>query len=247
VKTFTIGDGAARALLLHGNDLCAEFYAPLAERLAAREVATRLVTLPGFHDQPPLRAPSWTALVDVVIEALPAPDGILIGHSMGGLIALLAAARRPPALARLVLLEPTILPTRWLARLAGRRYLQSVVRGDHGRFVNWNGGMRRVHDLDRFPAAAIELYLAVRRASDRATAEQLFATLPDLYPLPFGRVVVPTLLVTGARSGWWAGRLFAAVRARLPSARHEIVADAAHWLANEQDEAVAECLARFVR
>jgi hypothetical protein len=29
-------------------------------------------------------------------------------------------------------------------------------------------------------------------------------------------------------------------------ARHDVVADAAHWLANEQDEAVAERIARFV-
>jgi pimeloyl-ACP methyl ester carboxylesterase len=246
MRLVTVGDGAgpARAFVVPGNDLCAEFYRPLAERLAVAGVATTLATLPGWHGVPPLPAPGWDALADAVTAALPGPDATLVGHSLGGLLALLVAARRPAALGRLVLVEPAVFPGRLVARAAARRYRDTVVHGDAGRFVNWNGGLRRVHDEAAFPRAMIELYLEVRRTSDRATAARLMDTLPDLYPLPFARVAVPVLVVRGASSGWRARAMLAPLARRL-GAERVVIPGAAHWIANEQDEALAAAVARF--
>ena len=241
----TVGSGDRPALIVHGNALAAPFYRPLAEALAERGFATRLVTLPGFHREPPLARPSWAGLADALLDVLDAPDTTLVGHSMGGLLALMVAARRPRLVGRLALLEPAIFPSRALARAASRSYLANVVRGERERFANWNGAMRRVADPARFPARMIELYLEVRRTSDRATGEALFATLPTLYPLPYAEVAVPTLLVTGAASGWRAHAMARWVALRL-GARRAVVPDAAHWLANERDRDVAERLASFV-
>ncbi len=245
MKTLTVGKGAARALLVHGNDLCAEFYLPLADALARRGVTTTLLTLPGFHEEPPLAAPGWHELVDEVLAALPGPGTALLGHSMGGLLALLAAARRPPELRGLVLLEPTIFPWRWLGRLAASRYLRGVVRGERDRFVNENGAQRRVAALERFPRAMIDLYLEVRASSDVETAEALFTTLPSLYPLPFARISLPTLLLVGAQAGY-RSRALSSVVARRLGAPLVVVPEAAHWLANEQDDVIAQQIARFL-
>lgn len=242
MESVTVGPGSPRALLLHGNDLCGAFYEPLATRLAARGITCALATLPGFHRVPPLAAPSWETLIEHVTERVP---GVLIGHSMGGLLALLVAARRPPGLTHLVLLEPAVFPTRWLARAAADRYLASVVRGDRERFVNWNGATRRIHDEAAYPRAAIELYLDVRRTSDPATAEALFTALPGLYPLPYDRIAVPTLLVTGAETGWRARLMVRALRRRLRP-HHAVVAGAAHWMIHEADAALADHIAGFV-
>jgi pimeloyl-ACP methyl ester carboxylesterase len=241
MKRLTVGSAPARALLLPGNDLPAAFYLPLAGALAARGVPTAVATLPGFDGEPPLAEPSWDALAAAVLEDVPP---VLIGHSMGGMLALRAAARRPLGLTHLVLLEPAIFPWRWLARAAGRRYLRSVIRGDRDRFENWNGLSRRVADPARYPRAAIDLYLEARRRGDRATGEALFSTLPDLYPLP--EVAVPTLLVTGRETGARARFLMRRLRARLGPAAWVELPGAAHWLVHEADEAVAEQVARFV-
>jgi pimeloyl-ACP methyl ester carboxylesterase len=245
VETLSIGDGAPRALVIHGNDLAGPFYRGLGEALAERGIASQLATLPGFHRVPPLANPGWPPMVDLVEAALPHPQTILVGHSMGGLLALLVAARRPPALAHLVLLEPLVLPSRWLARAAGRGYLRSVVRGDRSRFENWNGAARRVHDPDRYPRAMIDLYLEVRQTSDRATAEALFGNLADTHPIPVDRIAAPTLLIEGAEAGWRGRALRRGLRRKLrPEYRR--IAGAAHWIANEADDQVARAIAELV-
>jgi pimeloyl-ACP methyl ester carboxylesterase len=108
--------------------------------------------------------------------------------------------------------------------------------------------MRRIADLAAFPAEALAIYDDTRAHSDAATVRALFATLPSLHPLPWADVTVPTLLVRGARSGAFA-RFIAGAVAR--SLRHvsldvAVIPGAAHWLANENDDAVAAALAPFV-
>lgn len=61
----------------------------------------------------PARRRSWNDLRDDVVgllEALEAPPVVLAGHSMGATTALLTADRRPALAAKLLLLDPVILP-----------------------------------------------------------------------------------------------------------------------------------------
>ncbi len=242
-------DGDASALVVHGNDLCAEFYAPLAERLAECGVSVTLVTLAGFHREPPYASPSWARYAEDIAAAVRGLDGprpALIGHSMGGMMALLAATLLGDALARLVLIEPAIYPRRFMARAGSKAYLSRVVRGDRDAFVNSTGVMPRVHDLARYPQEMIDLYVEVRRSSDVPTMTALFSTLPDQYPLPFEAVTAPTLLLSGGNIGV-RGRLLAGmVRRRLSRVTHRVIPRAAHWVVNEQDEALCAHIAEFV-
>jgi pimeloyl-ACP methyl ester carboxylesterase len=242
MKTIVVGQGARQALLVHGNDLCAEFYLPLAGALAARGFRTTLVTLPGFHREAPLARPGWHPLVDELVAAF--PGGTLIGHSLGGLAALLAAARQPAGLERLVLFEPAILPWRWLARLAMRNYVRQVVHGDRTRFSNWSGSYYRIHDEAAFPRSMIELYLECRRSTDPAALLSLFTQMHTLYPLPFHAVRVPSLLLYGRSAGRASG-LLAPVLARRMRAELAGIPGAAHWMANEVDDALAARIDAF--
>jgi len=240
--------GEASALLVHGNDLCAEFYLPLAEVLAGLGVDMSLVTLPGFHDQAPYDEPTWARFArDIAAEVrkLAGPP-VLIGHSMGGFMAFLAAVELAEDLERLVLIEPAIYPRKFMARAASRAYLDRVVLGDRGEFDNSTGVVPRIHDLAGYPKDKIELYLDVRRASHMPTMTALFEQLPELYPLPFGSLSAPTLLLSGARVGI-RGRLLAGmVRRRFKQVTHHFIDRAAHWVVNEQDAAVAGYIAEFV-
>jgi pimeloyl-ACP methyl ester carboxylesterase len=250
VEAITVGAEGPRILFVHGNDLSGPFYDPLARALTGHGLRTTLLTLPGFHGVPPLPAPSWSALVDALeraaLEDDDDPPRVLAGHSMGGLLALLLAARKPAWLRGLVLLEPAIFPGRLAAAFAARRYLKTVVRRQRDDFENWNGGMRRLYDAERAPRAAIDLYLEVRSVSHRATSEALFSTLPALYPLPFERIEVPRLLVRGAGTGA-LGRAMAVYVGLHLGVRPVVVEEAAHWLVHEQDAAIAEAIARFAR
>jgi pimeloyl-ACP methyl ester carboxylesterase len=241
------GDGpSVRALVVHGNDLCAEFYLPFAALLSARGVDVSLATLPGSHREPPLAEPTWPAFADEIVDAATRLEvDALIGHSMGGLMALLAAARLGARLPRLVLVEPAIYPPRWLGRVVARAYRKIVVDGQRASFSNNNGLMPRVHDLDRYPREMIDLYLEVRETSDAATARALFTSLPGIYPLPFADVAAETLLISGARTGV-GGRLVAAMTRRaLGGVTHHVLPGAAHWVFNERDDALVEHIAAF--
>lgn len=239
-----VGEAPARALLLPGSDLAAPFYRPLARALLGLGVPTALATLPGFAGVPPLPSPSWAALIEAVLSLMPRPP-VLIGHSMGGLLALLAAARDPAAFTHLVLLEPAIFPNRLIAGYAARRYLADVVRGDRESFVNDNGATRRVRDPSHYPPEMIAHYLEVRRTSHRPTAEVLFETMSSLYPLPFERLEPARLLVTGEHTGWLMRAMQKGLHERL-RAEHYVLPGAAHWLVNERDQPLAERIARFV-
>ena len=138
-ETIRLGDGEVAAqragpapdadahgtlVLLHANGLNKGAYEPMAETLAQRRHvvlldarghgATRLPAPPGAMR-------SWGLYADDLTRVLarlrPAPPVTLVGHSMGAVAALLAAAGGAPA-ARLVLIEPVLVPDlfRWLAR-----------------------------------------------------------------------------------------------------------------------------------
>jgi pimeloyl-ACP methyl ester carboxylesterase len=68
------------------------------------------VDLPGFGHSPPLPAYSVHAVAQVVaglMADLRLDSYVLVGHSMGGKLALACAAERPPGLAGLVLVAPS--------------------------------------------------------------------------------------------------------------------------------------------
>jgi pimeloyl-ACP methyl ester carboxylesterase len=73
--------------------------------------------LPGFgeSDRPAPHlfgydAPSFAAVVDEVLGALGVDEAIVVGHSLGGAVALSLAARRPQRVSALVLISAAALP-----------------------------------------------------------------------------------------------------------------------------------------
>jgi pimeloyl-ACP methyl ester carboxylesterase len=64
-----------------------------------------IVTRPGFVPNPPIERCDFEADANAIVSLLDEPAH-LVGHSYGGLIALLAAAQRPDAVRSLTLVEP---------------------------------------------------------------------------------------------------------------------------------------------
>jgi pimeloyl-ACP methyl ester carboxylesterase len=241
--------GARRLTLLPGNGLCAEFYASLGHALVARGFAVRLITLPGYDGTPPLADPGWPALLEAALPVVREGvrgRGTLVGHSLGGLLALLLAARLGGEVGTLVLMEPAIIPWRWLAGLGAQFYRRRVVDRDSDAFVNRGAGYQRLHDPGSYPAEVFALVRRCRSRSDRTTEQTLVDGAVELHPLPFGEVRARVLLVRGASSGvsQWAGQK--ALGRLLPDTRAVVIPRAGHWMANEQDGLIADAVDRFV-
>ena len=103
-------------IFVHANGFNGLTYRTLLEPLA-RDVRILAPDLRG-HGRSSLPAPggwrrSWRDLRDdlvALIDEIEAPPMVLAGHSMGAVVALLAAGRRPDRVRAVVMLDPVILP-----------------------------------------------------------------------------------------------------------------------------------------
>lgn len=126
-------DGPVDLIFLHANGFNATTYRPLLAPLAGgRRIWAIDQRGHGLTDLPadPVGRRGWQDLRDDLLALLDRLESqpVLAGHSMGGTVSLLAAARRPGRVRGLVLLDPVIwLPLTTLAfnlpgmsRMAGR-------------------------------------------------------------------------------------------------------------------------------
>ncbi|MCI4439806.1 alpha/beta hydrolase [Tibeticola sp.] len=209
------------------------------------------------------------ALLDTLVGAQPVD---LIGHSMGGNVAMIYAGVRPARIRRLVNLEGFGLPaTR--PEQAGARYAQWL---DELRALH--AGDLRLKDYDSLDAVARRLMKTNPRLSpDKASwlaqhwAEPDAAgrwrilgdaahkiTHPMLYRVEevlaiYRAITAPVLAVEAdgdSLSQWWKGRYsLAEYHERLravPDCRVAVVADAGHMLHHDQPEELARLIESFL-
>ena len=109
--------------LLHANGFCAGTYSPFVEHLADElHVVASDIRGHGRSELPnSQRIRDWNVFVDdlkTLIEKALTPPIIGMGHSLGAVTTYIAAARNPHLFSCLVLLDPTILPRRYLWAMA---------------------------------------------------------------------------------------------------------------------------------
>ena len=103
----TVGEGP-RVVFVHGSVVGADRTFRKQHVLADRWTLV-FPSRPGFGDSPPLERNDFAVEAPMFAELL--GDGAhLVGHSYGGVIALLAAAQRPDAVRSLTVSEPGLLP-----------------------------------------------------------------------------------------------------------------------------------------
>ncbi len=167
----------------------------------------------------------------------------LVGHSMGGRIALEVVRQAPGRIAGLALLDTGVHGFREAER-EGREGLVAIARRE---------GMRAVADLwmPQMLAAARRgdgvlvpgIAAMIDRCSPEIFAAQQAAMLAraDLEPL-LGAIRCPTLVVTGAEDGWSPPDQHEAIAAAIPGAVLRIVAGAGHMLPVEDPAATTALL-----
>ncbi|MFG0275741.1 MAG: alpha/beta fold hydrolase [Phycisphaerales bacterium] len=225
-------------VLLHGLLLGPEMWDPLVESLAPRLVAT-----------PRLVADTFDGLLDSALRALDAvaPDApaVLGGLSMGGIIAMHLAARRPERVRALMVFdaqpgaEDPAAQRAWddlerRARLVGSRSVADAFAG----VVCSPSVDRALRDawVDRLRAAPDEH----TRANIRALRER-----PDAWPL-LESIRIPTLLVYGADDVLTPPDIARRMAERMPDARVRIIPGAGHLAPIERPEATSAAVEAFL-
>lgn len=232
---------APPVVLVHGSGTDAsDSWHPILPALA-REHRVVLVDLPGFgrssggnHLYTPFRYAK--ALRQVVERHTDGPIS-LVGHSMGGAVAVTYAALRASEISRLVVLD-----------VVGVLHAE-----DYLRYTMPAGGMlvraMRYPGPDRpYPREMLADADMRRRylQGSPAVIAGLALLVDDLGPA-IERITAPTLILRGEQDRIASPRASHALRARLPGARFEPIEQAGHVPMKDRPEVVAERLLEWIR
>jgi len=257
IRYFAGGRGRP-VVLLHGLGGAASNWSAVAPRLA-RSRRVLVPELPGHGGSAPLAAtPSLEPFADAVLAVAQAEDALpaaVVGHSLGGVVALRLAARRPDAVSAVVvaaaagissgaraaeavlavlgLVQPGRAVARYRRRWASSPLLRTLAFG-------WWG----VADPVGFPPEVAESFLVgpAWHTDTLAAGRALVRTdpRPDL-----ALVRCPCLCLWGANDNWvplqdgmeYARRLRAPLR---------VIADCGHLLIGERPDACVEAIETFL-
>ncbi|SDQ42104.1 alpha/beta fold hydrolase [Quadrisphaera sp. DSM 44207] len=262
----TLGEDGPRVVFLHGLFGQGRNWTSTGRALAAEGRRVTLLDLPNHGSSP------WTDRVDQVemahavageVAALGEPVS-LVGHSMGGKVAMQVALRRPELLRALVVVD--IAPVEYPE--TGRR--SDDPQEEASPFARFTAAMRALdlralrgrEDADAalreaVPSDAVRAFLLQSLVREdggwrwRLNLEVLERDLgvvrgfPD--PPPGARYDGPALWIAGATSHYVLPRDRARIDALFPAARLVRIKDAGHWVHSERPEVFTETLRRFLR
>lgn len=199
----------------------------------------------------------YLSAADQVAELLSADDPArLVGHSMGGKIAMLVALRHPELVERLCVVDVSPVTYGHGSEFAG--YIQAMQAIDLASLERRSDADEQL--ADAVPNTTVRSFLLqnLRRHGDewswQANLDLLGRDLEALSEWPEGRLVEagtepypgPVLWMAGQKSGYVKDEYAEAMDRWFPRNRRVTIKDAGHWLHSEQPEVFSEVLRRFV-
>lgn len=239
-------------VILHGLFGSGRNWRSIAQRLAMHH---RVVAfdLRNHGASPWAEGMSYGIMVEDLRASLRArgiEHAALLGHSMGGKVAMLTALLHPAEVDRLVVVD--IAPVRNPPDLLG--YVQAL-RAVEPRGVTRRGAVDE-RLAEAIPDAAERAFLLQNLVIDDGKArwrlnlaeiERQFSCILDFPDLPAGNAYRgPTLFIAGARSGYIRAEQEPAIRRLFPQARIIRIAGAGHWVHAEQPEAFLKAVGPFL-
>lgn len=249
LHTTELGEGDP-VVLLHGLFGAGSNFGAVQKRLAGRHRVLAM-ELRNHGHSPRDAAMDYAAMAADVIETMEARGAVpaaVLGHSMGGKVAMTLALVRPEAVARLVIAD--VAPVAYPPALRG--YVAAM------RAVPLHPGLtRREADTalrEAVPQLGVRGFLLqnLRFESDPPTwrlgLAEIEAAMPVVEGFPDlpGRYPGPVLVLAGERSDYVRPEYHARIRALFPAARFAVVPDAGHWLHAENPEGFLGALEPFL-
>ena len=265
----TWGEADAPAVVLnHATGFLARLWEPVAQRLAAEGWRVLAYDARGHGDseKPPVEGDNydWHRCVDDLrgfLDSMGLRDVPFIGHSMGGGVGLYLAGTRPECLARLVVIEPIVMPGAFvpdedrrvtMAEAARKRRhvfgsAEEMLAQYRSRptFAKWRDDLLRLyveHGTFRREDGSLEL-----KCSGEIEGS-MFAnsgSLPVWDVLP--KIETPVLVMRGETTEGFLSMVAEQVASRVKDGRLETVEGAGHLAPMEAPEVVAERVLRFFR
>ena len=244
-------------VMIHGFTGSKENWYPLAERLQGK-YRLLIPDLPGWGDSE--RKPgadygfgAQAARVAAFIEALsPGQPVVLLGHSMGGGIAALVAARYPRLVAKVGLLDAAGV------RFADNQFGVDVLAGKNPFAVNDEASLHRYIDIVFYrqqskpwipwPASAGLIEMRKRSAAFEQSVLDEIGRGPEQFAPGAEAVNIhqPTLLLWGRQDAVIDPSAMALFARKIPQAHQVLVEDAGHMALMEQPAAVADAVVQLI-
>lgn len=244
------GRGAETVLMLHGVGGSKECWQPQIEACAARYRAVAW-DMPGYGDTPALAETGFSALAAAalaLVDDLGADQVHLVGHSMGGMVALEFAATYPDRLASLVLSgtspafgspegdwQKKFVADRLAPIDAGKTMADlapSLVAGLVGDDPDPDGVDLAVAAMARVPNDTYRVMMRTLVTFDRRDA--------------LAGITAPTLVLAGEKDTNAKPAMMATMAERIPGARFETLAGAGHLANLERPAAFTRVLLEFL-
>jgi carboxylesterase len=243
---FTLGPPLAEAelavLLLHGFTGSPWELRPVGESLAARGVHVVCPRLPGHGTTPEAMLfaglDEWLGAASQALDSLRGAKRVaLIGLSMGGLLAMVLAARNRGVVRGLVLLAPAVRLKARQARLLRR------LRGLPGLDVREQWIIKKGTDIE---SAEVRAGAPVLARYPLARVFDLFA-LAELAREAEARITCPSLVIGAVDDHVVDTEAVMALQERLPFSRRVLLQRGFHIIPRDTDRAVALTeIAQFV-
>jgi pimeloyl-ACP methyl ester carboxylesterase len=192
------------------------------------------------------------SMAEQVLATVAAPRFSLVGHSMGGRVALEVLRRAPQRVERLALLDTGVDPIAdgeaGAREREGRLALLAMARREGMRAMgrHWARGMVHPARLES------PLFERILEMIERKTPDIYAAQIEALLSRPDAREVLrglrcDTLLLCGREDAWSPLARHEQMHTMLPGARLVVIDDCGHMSTMEQPEAVSEVLAQWLR
>ncbi len=254
LNTTTMGDSGSRIVFCHGLFGQGKNWTVVGKELATDHRVV-LVDLPDHGRSSWSEHFDYFETADRVADLLSADDPVtLVGHSMGGKVAMLLALRHPELVERLCVVD--VAPVANDHSEEFTRYIDAM----RGLDLETLGGRADADDAlrDAIPSNKVRGFLlqSLRRESSgwewRLNLALLGRDLQKISGWPEDRLEGvaaydgPVLWVAGERSDYVVPEHVAAMSRWFPRVRRVTVKDAGHWVHSEQPEVFGEVLRAFV-
>lgn len=229
----------------------------------------------SFHARPFWGGPAdslkdWSVFGEDLLaglKSLSVRKVVAIGHSLGGVATLYAAAREPELFSHVILIDPTMLAPallwkvrlfRWMGFEARRKLVQGALRRRR-QWASREEAYRSFKEKALFKKWPDELVWAYVDGMTAPSQEggvkliyppeweaQIYRTIPTDVWKYVARLTQPVLVIRGETSNTFTVESEKAFRKVLPGASFQVVKDAGHLVPQEKPEEVGRLLIEFL-
>jgi pimeloyl-ACP methyl ester carboxylesterase len=254
LHTTSYGEEGGRVVFCHGLFGQGRNWTQIAKQLADAH-RTLLVDMPDHGRSAWTEGFDYLAAADAVAGLLSADDPVaLVGHSMGGKIAMLVALLHPGLVERLVVVD--VSPVTYRHTEEFRRYVDAMQGLDLDSLERRGDADEQLREAIPHPSVRSFLLQNLRhehgRWSWQLNLDVIGRDLVDLGGWPEDRLgdatpyPGPVLWVAGADSHYVSDDYAGAMDRWFPANRRVTIKGAGHWVHSEQPEVFVEVLRRFV-